>query len=162
MRIGFGYDVHPLVKGRKLIIGGIDVSHHSGLSGHSDADVLCHAIGDALLGAAGLGDLGYHFPSTDNNYKNISSLVLLRNIHGLLSRTNFTIVNIDSTIVLEQPKISPFTNQMKLNIATSLAIQPGQISIKATTSEGLGFVGAGEGIAAYAICLLESNINANE
>lgn len=156
MRIGFGYDVHALVKGRKLIIGGVNIPYDRGLSGHSDADVLCHAIGDALLGAAGFADLGHHFPSTDNKFKNISSLILLSNIHRLLSRANFIIINIDSTIVIEQPKISLFTSQMKLNIARNLAIQPDQISIKATTSEGLGFVGTGDGIAAYAICLLES------
>lgn len=156
MRIGFGYDVHRLVKGKKLIIGGIDIPYEKGLSGHSDADVLSHAIGDALLGAAALGDLGYHFPSTNDKYKNISSLVLLKDIHRLIVRSKFIIINIDTTIVVEKPKMSPFIDQMKVNIATNLDVQLDQISIKATTSEGLGFLGTGDGIAAYAICLLET------
>jgi len=157
MRIGFGYDIHRFAKGRKLIIGGVEIYCEKGLLGHSDADVLCHVIGDALLGAAALGDLGHHFPPTDEKYKNISSLILLKQIHNLLAQANLRIINIDSTIVAEHPQMSPFINQMKANIATSLHIKFDQISIKATTSEELGFVGTGDGIAAYAISLITKN-----
>lgn len=156
MKVGFGYDVHRLDNGRKLIIGGVEIPFEKGLSGHSDADVLCHAISDALLGAAGLGDIGHHFPSTDEKYRDISSLILLEEIYNLLVGLNLKISNIDSTIIAEQPRMSPFINQMKPNIARILKISLDQISIKATTTEGLGFIGAGEGIAAYAVCLVES------
>ncbi len=157
MKVGFGYDVHRLVYQRKLIIGGVEILFDKGLAGHSDADVLCHAIGDALLGAAGLGDIGHHFPATDEKFRNISSLILLTEIQRLLAESKLEIKNIDSTIVAEQPMISPFIDQMKTNISTRLKIKFDQISIKATTTEGLGFIGAGDGIAAYAICLVESS-----
>jgi 2-C-methyl-D-erythritol 2,4-cyclodiphosphate synthase len=155
IKIGFGFDVHPLVSGRKLIIGGIEIPFQRGLAGHSDADVLCHAIGDALLGAAGLGDIGLHFPTTDEKYRNISSLILLDEIQRLLNN-KYAIINIDSTIIAEKPHVSPFINQMKVNIARILNTRVDQISIKATTTEGLGFIGAGDGIAAYAVSLVES------
>lgn len=155
MRIGFGYDVHRFAFDRKLVIGGVEIPYGKGLAGHSDADVLCHAIGDALLGAAALGDLGCHFPSTDGKYQGISSLILLQEIQRLLVGSKFKIINIDSTVVAEKPQLRPFINQMKTNIAKSLAIIFDQISIKATTSEGLGFVGTGDGIVAYAISLIE-------
>lgn len=157
MKVAFGYDVHRLVYGRKLIIGGVAIPFEKGLAGHSDADVLCHAISDALLGAAGLGDIGALFPSCDEKYRNISSLILLEEIQSLLAEAEFEIKNIDSTIVAEQPQMSPFINQMKANIAKLLNIKLDQISIKATTSEGLGAIGAGDGIAAYAVCLVEGS-----
>jgi 2-C-methyl-D-erythritol 2,4-cyclodiphosphate synthase len=157
IKVGFGYDVHRLVYGRKLIIGGVEIPFEKGLAGHSDADVLCHAISDALLGAAGLGDIGVHFPTSDEKYRNISSLMLLEKIQRLLVEAEFEIKNIDSTVIAEQPQMSPFINQMKAKIAKILNIKFDQISIKATTSEGLGFVGAGDGIAAYAVCLVEGS-----
>ena len=156
MRIGFGYDVHPLVAGRKLILGGVEIKHTFGLAGHSDADVLCHAIGDALLGAANLGDLGQHFPDTDAKFANVSSLLLLKEIARLLHENHYYVVNIDSTLVLEAPKIMPHAEQMRQNIAAALEITPSQISIKATTSEKLGFVGRKEGATAFAVALLNS------
>lgn len=156
MRIGFGYDVHPLVAGRKLILGGVEIKHEVGLAGHSDADVLCHAIGDALLGAANLGDLGKHFPDTSAKFANVSSLLLLKEIARLLHETKYAVVNIDSTLVLEAPKIMPHAEQMRANIAEALSIAPAQISIKATTSEKLGFVGRKEGATAFAVALLKS------
>lgn len=156
MRIGFGYDVHPLVAGRKLILGGVEIKHEAGLAGHSDADVLCHAIGDALLGAANLGDLGKHFPDTSAKFANVSSLLLLKEIARLLHETKYAVVNIDSTLVLEAPKIMPHAEQMRANIAEALSIAPAQISIKATTSEKLGFVGRKEGATAFAVALLNN------
>lgn len=156
MRIGFGYDVHPLVAGRKLILGGVEITHETGLAGHSDADVLCHAIGDALLGAANLGDLGKHFPDTSAKFKNMSSLRLLKEIARLLQENHYRIVNIDSTLVLEAPKVMPFAEQMRTNIAAALNTASAQISIKATTSEKLGFVGRKEGATAFAVTLLEN------
>ena len=154
MRIGFGYDVHPLVAGRKMILGGVEIKHEVGLAGHSDADVLCHAIGDALLGAANLGDLGKHFPDTNAKFANVSSLLLLKDIARLLQEQNYAVVNIDSTLVLEAPKIMPHAEQMRANIAEALSITPAQVSIKATTSEKLGFVGRKEGATAFAVALL--------
>jgi len=154
MRIGFGYDVHPLVAGRKLILGGVEIKHDVGLAGHSDADVLSHAIGDALLGAANLGDLGKHFPDTSAKFANVSSLLLLKEIARLLREAHYTIVNLDSTLVLEAPKIMPHADLMRANIAEALGIAPAQISIKATTSEKLGFVGRKEGATAFAVALL--------
>ena len=154
MRIGFGYDVHPLVAGRKLILGGVEIHHEVGLAGHSDADVLCHAIGDALLGAANLGDLGKHFPDTSAKFANVSSLLLLKEITRLLQEQNYAVVNIDSTLVLEAPKIMPHAEQMRANISEALGITPAQVSIKATTSEKLGFVGRKEGATAFAVALL--------
>jgi 2-C-methyl-D-erythritol 2,4-cyclodiphosphate synthase len=154
MRIGFGYDVHPFIAGRKLILGGVEIKHDVGLTGHSDADVLCHAIGDALLGAANLGDLGKHFPDTDAKFANVSSLLLLKEIARLLHEHRYQVVNIDSTLVLEAPKVMPHAEQMRQNIAAALKITPAQISIKATTSEKLGFVGRKEGATAFAVALL--------
>jgi len=154
MRIGFGYDVHPLVAGRKLILGGVEIKHEVGLAGHSDADVLCHAIGDALLGAANLGDLGKHFPDTSAKFANVSSLLLLKEIARLLHEAKYAVVNIDSTLVLEAPKIMPHAEHMRANIAEALSIAPAQVSIKATTSEKLGFVGRKEGATAFAVALL--------
>ena len=154
MRIGFGYDVHPLVAGRKLILGGVEIKHEVGLAGHSDADVLCHAIGDALLGAANLGDLGKHFPDTNAKFANVSSLLLLKDIARLLQEQNYAVVNIDSTLVLEAPKIMPHAEQMRANISEALGITPAQVSIKATTSEKLGVVGRKEGATAFAVALL--------
>lgn len=152
--MGFGYDVHRLVKGRKLILGGVEIPFEKGLLGHSDADVLSHAIGDALLGATALGDLGHFFPPDSEKYRNISSLILLQEIIQLLEGNKFQIVNIDTTIVAEKPRIDLHISQMKRNIAFALKIAIDRISIKATTTEGLGFTGLGQGIAAYAVSLL--------
>jgi 2-C-methyl-D-erythritol 2,4-cyclodiphosphate synthase len=154
MRIGTGYDVHRLVEGRKLIIGGVDIPHEKGLLGHSDADVLLHAVGDALLGAAGLGDLGRHFPDTDQQFKGISSLKLLGDVGRLLEGKGFRVNNIDATIVAERPKMAPHIAAMTANIAAALRIDVSSVSVKATTTEGLGFAGRGEGIAAYAVCMI--------
>ncbi|MDZ7291197.1 MAG: 2-C-methyl-D-erythritol 2,4-cyclodiphosphate synthase [candidate division KSB1 bacterium] len=154
MRIGFGYDVHPLVGGRRLVLGGVEIKHDFGLAGHSDADVLSHAIGDALLGAANLGDLGQHFPDTNAQFANLNSLLLLKQIAGLLREHHYHIVNIDATLVLEAPKVMPHAEQMRQNLAAALEISPSQISVKATTSEKLGFVGRKEGATAFAIALL--------
>lgn len=155
MRVGIGFDVHALVPGRPLILGGVTIPHAFGLMGHSDADVLCHALGDALLGAANLGDLGRHFPDTDPQFANISSLRFLEHIAGLLEQSHHRIVNLDAIIVLEAPKVMRYAPQMKENIAAALHITPAQISIKATTSEALGFIGRKEGAAAHAVALLE-------
>lgn len=155
MRIGHGFDVHKLVPKRKLIIGGVDVPAEHGSLGHSDADVLSHAIGDAILGAAALGDLGKHFPDSDPRFAGISSLLLLKNIVNLLKKHSFSLHNIDATVVLQKPKIGPFIMEMRKNIAlaTNLAIE--QVSVKATTTEGLGYTGTGKGIAAHAVVLIE-------
>jgi 2-C-methyl-D-erythritol 2,4-cyclodiphosphate synthase len=155
-RIGFGFDVHKLVAGRKLVLGGEDIPFDKGLLGHSDADVLLHAIADALLGAAALGDIGKHFPDTDPKYKDISSLTLLENVATLLAKNNFEIINIDSTVVLQKPKIAPYVDQMRKNIVRALGLEMARISVKATTNEGLGFIGAGDGAAAYAVALINS------
>ncbi len=155
IRVGFGYDVHRLVAGRKLMLGGLEIPFEKGLLGNSDADVLSHAIGDALLGAAALGDLGHFFPPDSEKYRNISSLILLQEIIKLLEANRFQIVNIDSTIVAEQPRFNLHISEMKRNIASALNIEMDQISIKATTTEGLGFAGLGQGIAAYAVSLLQ-------
>lgn len=155
MRVGFGYDVHRLVKGRKLIIGGVTIPSDKGALGHSDADALSHAIGDALLGSAALGDLGKHFPDNDEQFAGISSLLLLKQIGQQLAKEGYQISNIDSTVVLEQPKLSPYVNEMRVNIADSLAISDSQVSVKATTSERMGFVGEEKGLAAYACVLIE-------
>ncbi|OQX88626.1 2-C-methyl-D-erythritol 2,4-cyclodiphosphate synthase [candidate division KSB1 bacterium 4484_87] len=154
-RVGFGYDVHRLVAGRKLILGGVAIPFERGLEGHSDADVLSHAIGDALLGAAALGDLGTHFPPGKEEFHNISSLILLQKIFALLNKKNWRIVNIDATIVAQRPKLMAFIQQMRENIASALQIGSETVSVKATTTEGLGFAGTGQGIAAYAVCLIE-------
>ena len=154
MRIGQGYDVHKLVEGRDLILGGVTIPYEKGLLGHSDADVLVHAIMDALLGAAALGDIGQHFPDTDPRYKGISSIELLKHIGALLDENHYLIENIDATIICQRPKLAPYRPQMAANIAEALHLNIGQVSIKATTEEGLGFTGRGEGIASQAICLL--------
>ena len=156
MRIGMGYDVHKLVEDRKLIIGGVEIPYEKGLLGHSDADVLLHAIMDALLGAAALGDIGKHFPDTDEQYKGISSIKLLEHVGELLAREGFVIGNIDATIIAQRPKMAPYREQMRENIAKALKININQIGVKATTEEGLGFTGAGEGISSQAIALLET------
>ncbi|MHB8844813.1 MAG: 2-C-methyl-D-erythritol 2,4-cyclodiphosphate synthase [Nitrospirota bacterium] len=155
MRVGNGYDVHRLVGGRKLIIGGVDVPHETGLLGHSDADVLLHAVCDALLGAAGLGDIGRHFPDTDERYRGIASLKLLGEVRRLLGAHGMRVNNIDATIVAERPKMAPHIPVMIRNIAAAVEVGPQAVNIKATTTEGLGFTGRGEGIAAYAVCTIE-------
>jgi len=154
MRVGIGYDVHRLVEDRKLILGGIEIPFDKGLFGHSDADVLSHAIGDALLGAAGLGDLGTHFPDAEQKWKNICSLKILSQIQSLLTEQNLRIEYVDSVIVMDRPKVKFFVPQMQENIAHALSVPVTKVSIKATTNEGLGFIGKGEGIAAYAVALL--------
>lgn len=156
MRVGTGYDVHKLVEGRKLILGGVEIPYEKGLLGHSDADVILHAISDALLGAAALGDIGQHFPDKDPQYEGISSLVLLGKVGDLLDENNYVIENIDSTIIAQRPKLMQYLPQMRDNVARVLHLDAGQVSIKATTEEGLGFTGSGEGIAAQAVCLLSS------
>lgn len=156
MRIGMGYDVHKLVADRKLILGGVEIPYEKGLLGHSDADVLVHAIMDALLGAAALGDIGKHFPDTDPAYKGADSMKLLSEVGVLIDRENMLIGNIDATVIAQKPKLSPYIEQMRQNIAKVLGIDINQVNIKATTEEGLGFTGSGEGISAQAICLLET------
>lgn len=156
MRVGMGYDVHRLVEGRKLILGGVEIPHEKGLLGHSDADVVVHAIMDALLGAAALGDIGKHFPDTDPLYEGISSIALLRHVGDLLEENNYVIENIDATIIAQRPKLRPYMEQMEHNVAEALGMEPGQINIKATTEEGLGFTGTEAGISAQAICALTS------
>ena len=155
MRIGTGYDVHRLQEGRALILGGVDIPYEKGLLGHSDADVLLHAIMDALLGAAALGDIGRHFPDHDPAYEGISSLKLLEQVGHFLDEDNFVIENIDATIIAQRPKLMPYLDQMRENIAHTLGLDLSRVNVKATTEEGLGFTGAGEGIAAQAVCLLE-------
>jgi 2-C-methyl-D-erythritol 2,4-cyclodiphosphate synthase len=154
-RIGNGYDVHRLVAGRKLILGGVEVPHDQGLDGHSDADALCHAICDALLGAVGAGDIGHYFPDTDPQWKNISSLVLLEKVGQVVKEQGYRISNTDAIIVAQQPKLAPYIDRMKQNIAKALVIGPGQVNVKATTTEKLGFTGREEGIAADAVALVE-------
>jgi len=154
MRVGMGYDVHKLVEGRNLILGGVSIPHHKGLLGHSDADVLLHAIMDSLLGALSLGDIGYLFPDTDNKYKNISSLKLLNEVANLINEKGYRIENIDSTIIAQKPKLLPYIKDMRINISKTLSIDIDKISVKATTEEGLGFTGTEEGIASQSICLL--------
>ena len=158
MRIGMGYDVHRLTEGRKLIMGGVEIPYEKGLLGHSDADVLLHAIMDALLGAAALGDIGKHFPDTDPAYKGISSLKLLGEFGRLLEENFFFIENIDATIIAQAPKMRPHIDTMRENIANALGIAVEQVNVKATTEEGLGFTGSGEGISSQAICLLTSPV----
>lgn len=156
MRIGIGYDVHKLVPGRKLIVGGVDIDYEYGLLGHSDADVLVHAIMDALLGAAALGDIGKHFPDSDPMYKGISSIQLLSCVAELISKNGYSIENIDSVIIAQAPKFSPHIDAMRENIAKTLNVDINCISVKATTTEKLGFEGRGEGISAEAVCILNS------
>lgn len=154
MRIGHGYDVHRLVEGRKLILGGVDIPFHLGLDGHSDADVLLHAVMDALLGAAALRDIGYHFPDTDPRYKGANSLMLLGTVGALIREKGYTVGNIDVTVIAQQPRLKQYIPQMEENIARCLALAPDQVNIKATTEEHLGFTGAMEGLACHAVCLL--------
>lgn len=155
MRIGHGYDVHKLVKGRKLIIGGVNISHEKGLLGHSDADVLTHAIMDSILGAMALGDIGKHFPDTDNQYKDISSLELLKRVYNQMIDNGYSIGNIDATIIAQEPKLAPYIDTMRKNICRILNTEVDKINIKATTSEWLGFEGRKEGISSHSVCLLK-------
>jgi 2-C-methyl-D-erythritol 2,4-cyclodiphosphate synthase len=158
IRIGHGFDVHQLVVGRKCIIGGVDIAYDRGLLGHSDADVLLHAICDALLGAAALGDIGKHFPDSDAKFKGINSRELLRHVGALIKKSGFEINNIDATIIAQAPKMAPHVSAMVSNIATDLALEISQVNVKATTTEKLGFAGRGEGIAAEAVCLLSADM----
>ena len=155
MRVGIGYDVHRFAPGRKLILSGVEIPYEQGLLGHSDADVIVHAIMDALLGAAALGDIGQHFPDTDPEYEGISSILLLEKVAQLLKENHYSVGNIDAVIIAQRPKMMPYLKQMRKNTAAALGIEEGRVSIKATTEEGLGFTGRGEGIAAKAVCLLE-------
>ena len=157
IRIGHGFDVHPLVTGRKCVMGGVDIPFEKGLDGHSDADVLLHAICDALLGAAALGDIGQHFPPSDSRYQGIDSRQLLRHVVVLLQAKGYAIVNIDSTVMCELPKLSPYTQQMRSNIAQDCQVIIDAVNVKATTTEKLGFTGRGEGIAAEAVCLIQTS-----
>lgn len=155
MRIGNGYDVHKLVEGRKLILGGVEIPYEKGLLGHSDADVLIHAIMDALLGACALGDIGKLFPDTSADFKDISSIFLLKKVNRVLKKENYAIINIDSIVAAQSPKLAPYINIMRKNIADALETDIENISVKATTTEKLGFEGRGEGISSYAVCLIE-------
>ncbi len=155
IRIGHGYDVHKLVEGRKCILGGVDIPYEKGLLGHSDADVLLHAISDALLGAAALGDIGKHFPDTDAAYKNADSLVLLSRVNEIINQAGYKVSNIDSTVIAQAPKLAPHIEKMRKNIANALSTELDAISVKATTEERLGFTGRGEGISAHAVCIIE-------
>ncbi len=156
MRVGMGYDVHKLVEGRKLILGGVNVPYEKGLLGHSDADVLTHAIMDALLGAAALGDIGRHFPDTDERFKGADSIELLRHVKKLLDENLYVIGNVDATIIAQRPKLAPFIPDMVTTIAEALGVSENQVNIKATTEEGMGFTGIGDGMSSQAICLLET------
>ena len=157
MRFGIGYDIHRLVVNRKLILGGVDIPYIKGLLGHSDADVLCHALCDALLGAAALGDIGKHYPDTDVRFKDVSSLILLKSVGELLRSNNFAIVNLDSTVIIQQPKLAPYTKRMRENIAQALQLSIDQVSVKATTGDELGVIGMGEGAVAYAVASILGN-----
>lgn len=156
MRIGMGYDVHRLVEGRKLILGGVEIPYEKGLLGHSDADVLLHAIMDALLGAAALGDIGQHFPDTDSKYEGADSMLLLSEVKRLIEEQLFFVGNVDATIIAQKPKLADYIPKMRENIAKALDVELRQINVKATTEEGLGFTGEGSGISAQAVCLLET------
>ena len=155
MRVGMGYDVHRLTENRKLILGGVEIPYELGLLGHSDADVLVHAIMDALLGAGAFGDIGQHFPDNDASYKDIDSMLLLKRVGEVVANGGYRIENIDATVVAQKPKLAPYRPQMQHNIASCLGLEDHQVSIKATTTEGLGFTGTGEGMAAYAICAIK-------
>ena len=157
IKVGQGFDVHQLVNGRKCIIGGVDIPFSKGLDGHSDADVLLHAISDAILGAAALGDIGKHFPNTNPLIKDINSREILKKVISLLQQKKYSIVNIDATVICELPKLTPYIDQIKKNIASDCNIDLDRVNVKATTTETLGFTGRGEGVAAQAICLIESN-----
>ena len=155
MRIGHGYDVHRLTEGRRLILGGVDIFWEKGLLGHSDADVLTHAVMDALLGAAGLGDIGRHFPDTDPAYAGADSLKLLEHVVKLLGERGFSVGNVDATVLAQRPKLAPHIPRMRENLARAMGAEPAQVNVKATTEEGLGFTGSGEGMAAHAVALIE-------
>lgn len=155
LRVGLGYDVHRLVSGRNLILGGVTVDYEKGLLGHSDADVLIHALMDSLLGAAGKGDIGRHFPDTDERYKGISSIILLKRVYDLIKEDGYSLVNADCVIIAQKPKLMTYIDSMRSNISECLETESANINIKATTEEGLGFTGSGEGIAAKAVCLLQ-------
>ncbi|MBS4025442.1 MAG: 2-C-methyl-D-erythritol 2,4-cyclodiphosphate synthase [Clostridia bacterium] len=157
MRVGIGYDVHQLVEGRRLVMGGVDIPYQLGLTGHSDADVLVHAIMDALLGAIGEGDIGRHFPDTDQNLAGISSMFLLEKVNSLIAAKGYQVNNIDSVIIAEKPKMAPYINEMRANIAKVMELSDDQVNVKATTTEKLGFVGREEGIAAEAVCTVTKN-----
>ena len=156
MRTGIGYDIHKLVDGRKLVLGGIVIPFHKGLLGHSDADVLIHAVCDALLGAAGLGDIGLHFPDSDDRFKDISSMILLEKSYKMISEKGFVIHNIDTVIFAQEPKMSPYRKKMAENIAGKIALEPDRVNIKSTTTEGLGIIGKGDGIAAMCSVLIDT------
>ena len=156
IRIGHGYDVHRLTEGRKLILGGVEIPHEKGLLGHSDADVLVHAVMDSMLGALALGDIGKHFPDNDPEYDGANSISLLKRVSEIISEQGFSVGNIDSTIICQSPKLAPYIEQMRENIASAVGCEASQISVKATTEERLGFTGSGEGISAHAVCILES------
>ena len=155
MRIGHGYDVHRLVEGRDLILGGVKIDYEKGLLGHSDADVLLHAVSDALLGAAGLGDIGRHFPDTDPKYKDADSLLLLREVYRKIAEKGYRVGNIDVTMIAQKPKLKDYIPQMQANIAAAVEVSPDRVNVKATTEEKLGFTGTGEGMSCHAVCLLE-------
>lgn len=155
MRIGHGYDVHRLTEGRALMLGGVNIPYERGLAGHSDADVLLHAVIDALLGAAALGDIGRHFPDTDPAYENADSMLLLKDSMGLLSKQGYRVVNIDCTVIAQAPKLAPYIETMRQRIAEGVGAVPEQVNVKATTEEHLGFTGSGEGISAHAVCLID-------
>ena len=155
MRIGQGYDVHRLVEGRRLVLGGVDIPWEKGLLGHSDADVLTHAVMDALLGAAGLGDIGKHFPDTDPAYKGADSLKLLERVVVLMEERGFAVGNVDATVLAQRPKLAPYIPKMRENLARVMGVDPSRVNVKATTEEGLGFTGSGEGMAAHAVALIE-------
>jgi 2-C-methyl-D-erythritol 2,4-cyclodiphosphate synthase len=154
MRIGIGIDVHPFAEGRKLVIGGVHIPGGKGLDGHSDADVLLHAVSDALLGAAALGDIGLHFPNTSPAFKDIDSMILLKHVGKLLGKHGYTTVNVDAMLLLEAPKIAPYIQEMRKNIARALGIETNAVSVKATTNEKLGYIGREEGAAAHAVCII--------
>jgi 2-C-methyl-D-erythritol 2,4-cyclodiphosphate synthase len=155
IRTGIGVDAHRFEEGRRLVLGGVEIDHHQGLAGHSDADVICHAIADALLGAAGLEDIGHYFPDTDEAFKDASSLDLLTRVGELLENGGCSVGNVDAVVVCEQPRISQYRDRMRQNISEALGVDPGRVSLRGTTTEGMGFTGRGEGIAAFATCLLE-------
>jgi 2-C-methyl-D-erythritol 2,4-cyclodiphosphate synthase len=155
VRIGFGYDVHPLVAGRPLVLGGVTIPHPKGLAGHSDADALCHALTDAVLGALGLGDIGTHFPDTDPAYRNAASVDLLARVADKMRAAGLRVANADTLVIAEAPRLAPYADAMRANLAKALGCEAGRVNVKATTHEGLGALGRGEGIAAQAVCLLE-------
>lgn len=158
MRIGHGYDVHRLVEGRKLILGGVEIPYEKGLLGHSDADVLTHSVADSILGALAMGDIGKHFPDNDEKYKGADSIMLLKEVYNIMKEKGYKIGNIDVTVICQEPKLSPFTDKMRENLADALSSEKDRISVKATTEEKLGFTGNKEGIASHAVCLLEEEI----